>query len=438
MTTFANGLSYRSIFLCFFYHQWKHDDPVPESWFDLYRYSPCVPIDYPTIPKALSIALAPLPLRPPRRSPPRLPQQQQVRAVRILLRPGKFYLSQAIEVQALPGVTVSVETMEMPKNLYRPVQHFNEIMEQPLPLSESSVTTTTSNKRAPSFRSLFSCHRQEATEETDNDETDFNDWNDLNLLTAQQPKHATMVLRSRRHNEPAFRVRQGALRLKNVEIQHNSLGLDIWSGNAAVQIQPPMGEDDHPIPVDPPPTVSMERVHISSKSGRGIVNIDGGQLILRQCAVTDCAATGVYIGGPGSHAIIERSDVIRNGVGNRVARRGIARGHSGIYLEQGVARIRQSNVSDNTLTGISVVSPDNAFLTLEESTLMCNGTYQLELPPLGTASRQRSVTTNNTMAIHGEARVRSGLNLMEPISVSPQQQPMPPLLLLNQHPLPLF
>jgi hypothetical protein len=53
-------------------------------------------------------------------------------------------------------------------------------------------------------------------------------------------------------------------------------------------------------------------------------------------------------------------------------------------------------------------------LTLEDSCLMNNGTYQLELPPHGSSSRQRSVTTNNTMATRGEGRLRSGLALAEP------------------------
>jgi Right handed beta helix region len=329
-----------------------------------------------------------------------------------LLRPGTFWLTQAIEVQAIQGVTVFLETMQLPKNLYRPVRCAAEIMEQPLPLP---LPETLPSKRGPSFRNLFNCMRQVAHEETEVEDTDFYDgWREhSNVLTSTQRKHAIMVLRSVRHNEPVFRVRQGLLHLRNLEIQHNSQGLDIWNGNAAVQIQPPLGEDDHPIPVEPRPTAFLENIHVSSQTGRGIVNIDGGKLILRKCAVTDCAATGVYIGGPGSHAIIEKTDVIRNGLGNRV-RRGIARGHSGIYLEQGIANIRHSNVSNNTLTGISVVSPENALLTLEDSCLMNNGTYQLELPPHGSSSRQRSVTTNNTMATRGEGRLRSGLTLAEP------------------------
>ena len=412
--------------------QWKPSDPEPDSWFDLYRFSPCVPIDYPSIHKALAIALEPVPTRTTatRRSSPPPKQLKQIRSIRVLLRPGLYWLKQAIDIEAIPGVTVYFGTVELPRNIYRPVRHVTEIMEQPLPFTSLEAETNNgigSRKRGPSFLTLFNCKRQVPSEETDVEDTDFTeDWRDNgSVMPRNDPKHATMILRSRRNNEPVIRVRQGVVSMRNIEIQHNSLGLDIWNGNAAVQIQPPLGEDDHPMVVEPRPTAFLDSVHISSETGRGIVNIDGGKVVLRKCAVADCAATGVYIGGPGSHAIIDATDVIRNGVGNRI-RRGIARGHSGIYLEQGIANIRNSNVSGNTLTGISVVSPDNAFLALEGSTLMNNGTFQLELPPPGSVSRQRSINENNTMAVRGVANLRSGLTLPEPVNVLHQHPPPPP------------
>jgi len=377
--------------------------------------------------------MATAPTTPPRTGRHRHTAQEakpQIRSVRILLRPGKHVLKQAVHVQAVPGVVVSLETVQLPKNLYRapPAADSNGnsalhnshlmLMEQPLPL-EATTSSSTRSSPKPSFRNLFRCNRQESGEgeSVTEDLTDFDEWlhhpNDVVV-----PQHATLLLRSRRHNEPAFRVSQGVLRLKNLEIQHNSHGLDIWNGNAAVQIQPPSPPptDDEPNPRDhlPRPMAVLEKVQVTSRSGRGIVNIDGGKVIIHRCAVSDCAATGIYIGGPGSSAYIEETDVIRNGVGNPRPRRGIARGHSGIYLEQGVARIQESNVSHNTLTGISVVSPENAVLHLEDSTLLSNGTYQLELPPPGTTSRQRCVTERNTMAPTGEAELRSGLAVVAP------------------------
>ena len=111
----------------------------------------------------------------------------------------------------------------------------------------------------------------------------------------------------------------------------------------------------------PAPTAILDGVDISSASGRGefciryppqkkqimdlysiikntsrsfvqtgIVNIDGGHVAITRCYVHDCAATGIYVGGPGSRAKIEETDVVRNGNGNTQHRRGIARGHSGV------------------------------------------------------------------------------------------------------------
>ena len=366
-----------------------------------------------------------------RRGAPEPSKQQQTRSVRILLRPGNYVLKQAFHVRAAPGVVISLETVRMPKNVFRPkpavAGHGDGgsgaplLMEQALPLDAAATASlsVSSSPPKPSFRNLFRCSRQESGEgesETE-DATDFDDWlqaSSENGGADAVPQHATLMLRSRRHNEPVFRVSQGVLRLTDLEIQHNSHGLDIWNGNAAVQVQPPQIEEETggaPWPAHlPRPVAVLEGVKVTSRSGRGVVNIDGGRVIVRRCAVTDCAATGVYIGGPGSSAYISETDVLRNGVGNaRGGRRGIARGHSGVYLEQGVARIEQSNVSHNTLTGVSVVSPDNAAVHLEDSTLLSNGTYQLELPPPGSASRRRCVTERNVLAATGDGELRSGL-----------------------------
>lgn len=161
--------------------------------------------------------------------------------------------------------------------------------------------------------------------------------------------------------------------------------------------------------VVPAPTVILDHVEISSTSGRGIVNIDGGQVTIRNCYIHDCAATGIYVGGPGSRALIERTDVVRNGNGNMTHRRGIARGHSGVYLEQGHASIVDCNISQNSLTGISAISAENAILNLEASELVSNGSYQLEMPAVGTPAHSRSNTSNNTLAPIGLPRSRSGL-----------------------------
>jgi hypothetical protein len=193
--------------------------------------------------------------------------------------------------------------------------------------------------------------------------------------------------------------------------------LDIWNGNAAVQVQPLMDEHDQPLMAFPGPTAILDHCEITSASGRGIVNIDGGHVTIRDCYVHDCAATGIYVGGPGSRATIERTDVVRNGNGNTQHRRGIARGHSGVYLEQGHASIVDCNISSNSLTGISAVSPDNAVLMLEGSDLVANGTLQLEMPPIGTPSYRNSVANNNNFAAGGTPRVRSRLVVDDALAV---------------------
>jgi hypothetical protein len=175
-------------------------------------------------------------------------------------------------------------------------------------------------------------------------------------------KRATLVLTTRRHNEPLLRIRQGSFTIRNIDLKHGSLGngklivmqyrrretrqsisdshlvrflqffviplLDIWNGNSAIQIQPTLGIDNNPFRT-PAPTVTLDGVGVTSSSGRGVVNIDGGHLKISNSYIHDCAATGIYVGGSGSRATIEQSDVIHNGKGNTRNRRGIAAGHSG-------------------------------------------------------------------------------------------------------------
>jgi hypothetical protein len=161
------------------------------------------------------------------------------------------------------------------------------------------------------------------------------------------------------------------------------------------------------------PSMFLESVEVLSHSGRGIVNIDGGFSSIQNCYVHDCAATGIYVGGPGTQAIIERTDVLHNGNGTR-NRRGVGRGHSGVYLEQGKAIIRDCNISRNSLTGISAVSLRNTSLNLEQSDLVANGAAQLEMPRGAPVGMSMDLERNNRLAAIGFTRSRSGL-VHEPI-----------------------
>lgn len=278
-----------------------------------------------------------------------------------------------------------IRGMQLPKNVYRPP------LRAPT-LSESSTESLPELKRGRSLRKFLRRHR----EPYDAERSDSS----LESITIEPASslRPLLVFRSRRANEPLLWVRHGQVAMEGVDLDHRCPGLDIWSGNAVIQVQPSRGML---------PTLKMVGCKVRSRSGRGIVCMDGGQLSLESSAVIDCAATGVYIGGPGSSAVLQDSDIIGNGIGSS-HRRGIARGHSGIYLEQGHCRITSCNVSSNTLTGISAVSPTAAILTLMDSDLTANGTFQVELPAPHSDARRRAVLSGNN---HGasQARMRSGL-----------------------------
>jgi len=235
------------------------------------------------------------------------------------------------------------------------------------------------------------------------------DFSNINRLSRSRAK---VELVTSKTNEPLVRVRRGTVSLKNLSLLHNCAGNDIWNGNSAVQVQPIPGSNESPhsaISSNSLPCINISNCELRSISGRGVVSIDGGSAHISGCCIHDCAATGMYVGAPGSSAIISNSDIIRNGYGNESARRGIARGHSGIYLEQGSTTIYNCNISRNSLTGISAVSAENAFLDLRESDLVENGSVQLEMPFHGSITRRRSIIENNIISSRGVGRVRSNI-----------------------------
>lgn len=373
--------------------QWNEGDSIPKSWRVHYETNIIVPVDYASIEAALAVA------SPPNQENHHSRIVEQSRSIRILLQPIVYYLREAITIQAVGTTEITIETHSMP---VRPV---TSLAQRP----ENEITDTSATvralKKAASIRNMLSCRSVAGIDTIGLHQTEENNIPDL-----PPPIRASLELRTRRHNEPLFRVRQGTVKLVNIQLVHNSNGIDIWNGNAAIQIQPFIGPDNEaPIAmILPRPSAYMERVDVSSMSGRGIVNIDGGFVSIKECYVHDCAATGIYVGGPGSEAIIETSDVVLNGNGNRL-RRGIARGHSGIYLEQGNALVRDCNISRNSLTGISAISVENAILHVRESDLVANGTTQLEMPPSGSIAHRLSTNVNNLILPVGTIRPRSGI-----------------------------
>lgn len=358
-------------------YKWKEGDEIPESWRDFYRFNPCVPVDYSSVGEALSVAQTSL--------------ARQTRSIRILLRPGKYILREPINFRLPCTIEVVIETMVMPDSL--------------CPSIRTLVETESFKRRRKSanLRKILSCRRVEVEDIIGNAIPNFME------PGAANAKRAILILDSNRLDEPIIRIKQGKCTLRNLKLWHNCLGMDIWNGNAAVQIQPFVGLDYQQRMVLPTPSVVLDHVEITSASGRGIVNIDGGHVSILSCYIHECAATGIYVGGPGSRAVIESTDVVRNGNGNTQNRRGISRGHSGIYLEQGHAHVKDCNVSLNSLTGISAVSANYSVLNLEESDLVSNGTFQIEMPRAGSRAHRQSFIQNNNFSTTGLPRLRSGL-----------------------------
>lgn len=222
---------------------------------------------------------------------------------------------------------------------------------------------------------------------------------------------ALLCLDTTNLNEPVIRVRRGIVNLRGLKFVHYSEGSDIWNGNAALQIQSAFGRNGRPVRVQAPsamPTANVTDCDISSLSGRGLVAIDGGISHIHNCNIHDSAATGVYVGGAGSKATMISTDVVRNGVGNTRGElgRSVARGHSGVYVEQGLAELHDCNVSRNTLTGISAISTDQAYLHIEDSDVMGNSTHPMEPPPADTGRYVRRNTQVDD-SLHSNGRPRS-------------------------------
>ena len=218
---------------------------------------------------------------------------------------------------------------------------------------------------------------------------------------------ASLLLQTRRRNKPLVHVAAGHVTLKNLRLGHYCGGFNLWCGNSCVQVQP----------ITPPetvapllPTANIESCEIVSHSGRGVVVNDGGNVTVSHSYIHDCAATGIYVGSHSCTLTLSHSDLISNGNGNRLAASvratGVSRGHSGFYLENGNATLREVNISNNSSCGISVSSSESK-LTLDHSDVVANGhSNQMEV----TLGSQR-LGAHNTVARTGLVKVRSKLAL---------------------------
>jgi hypothetical protein len=146
----------------------------------------------------------------------RTARAEQIRSIRVLLRPGRYVLREAILVQAPCSVRVTIETMAMPDS-FRPIEETPDESEPPR-----------RRKSAATLRSILSCRTVDVEETEEEMIPDFEETPSSissSIRSNTRAKRATLVLRTRRHNEPIVRVRQGCCVLKNVDLCHVSHGI---------------------------------------------------------------------------------------------------------------------------------------------------------------------------------------------------------------------
>lgn len=376
-------------------------------WKDIYRRNPIVPLDYSSIPKAAASCCN-------YKSYEGSGYFECYRNVRILVEPGIHYLERELTVETLENAEFSIQNHQLYSN-HTAARNTVATGYGSRPSTPNSMISagSSSDEGSPAptrrrlnsgFRSILSCRSSSSVDGSDSD---------ISVDCKSAREQATIVLKTKVRNCPVLRIRQGQMNVVGVSLIHYCSGTDIWNGNSAIQIQPRFDEARNRIfvPQAPhkPPTAVVIKCKVTSLSGRGIVAIDGSSVSVKQSHIHRCAATGIYVGGTGSVANIYQTDVVNNGIGNNRSRRGIARGHSGIYVEQGMAVLSDSNISHNALTGVSAISPENAILRISDSDLVGNGTLQLEMPADGTTTWRRSSFTNNNIDKSGSMRTRSGL-----------------------------
>ena len=435
--------------------QWTNEMEVPQSWRDFYRKNPCVPIDFDTLESAFDSISSGVRVDSTENNV-RQRFRMQNSSARILLHPGPYFLRHPIIFNCIGSAEVTVESvtgLRDPRHALMWCQNYH---------AEPSIDTTrklltgmssydtidssaeTKRPSSATLRQIFGCRSVSAALSTprrgagddDDDGADNISPDDRvkfhkSAFEGPDPT-AVVVFESSKENQAIFRVRQGVAHIKGLKLLHYCEGIDIWNGNAAIQVQSPFAPNGRQLRIQAPsvaPTAYVSDCDVVSLSGRGIVNIDGGIAHINKCFIHNSAATGLYLGGRGSKVTMTETDVVENGNGNERNSRGVTRGHSGVYIEQGVATIRDCNISKNSLTGISAVSTEHSTLQVEGSCLQSNGSIQVELPPVGSPSRRRSYSRNNTISTsgHGRARSRFAKALELPNSPHPIGRFFPPL-----------
>lgn len=182
-----------------------------------------------------------------------LPILEIPESITVWVRPGQYEVAEAIGISTLRRTTqVRIKRMEVPKG-------------------------------------RVYCHSDEAEVEAS-----------LELKGSEDEANEVFVndviieSKTKRRNEPLIRVFRGQLVLARVALEHYSPGVDIWNGNAAIQIQPAIESSPIPfvMPTVPEASAVLNRVDVRSYSGRGIVAVEGGHVYMEDCHVHHCA--GMY------------------------------------------------------------------------------------------------------------------------------------------------
>lgn len=381
--------------LCEELYKWKEGDSEPSSWKEHYCSNPCIPIDFSTISSALAaVGWATL------SDQNNIAEFHIPKNVTLWLRPDQpHFLSRAISIYTLcPSITVTIRTMQ------------TTTTQKTIPNSRSYFHNTQRQRPYDNLVMMMYKHSNldsgiETGENTDDEEADNDMAYDSHVTDKKDlspSNHRALLLsQTSRRNEPLFRVLRGRLLLHQLDLQHSSLGVDIWNGNAAIQIQPNVyhsvtshASNSMAVPVA---MAIVQQSTIQSNSGRGVVALDGGHIRCDDCFIHDCAATGVYIGGRGSSATFIRTDIWSNGTGN-LSVGGIGRGHSGIYIEEATrVELEHCSIAYNTASGISMIGNANMLvaallephrrlpevaLEMTHTSVLSNGCFPLDFPQI--------------------------------------------------------
>jgi hypothetical protein len=417
---------------CFCPLQWKEGDEIPSSWLRHYKQNPSLPFDYDSINAAFD-AISAGPTKVSMEHGKTLTYRDQRKSARILLQPGPYFLSRSLVCNIIGAAHITFECMvgNDPKHGIDWSRNYNKSTETTRSkISRTSSILDVSMPSSAHLNGVFSSGCSSPMTQYNFDKSSMSDLMEgimngdypLSCIDGDNPT-AFLIYEAQDDDEPCIRIRKGAATIRGLKFLHYANGTDIWNGNAAIQVQGPFHKHQ-PLPIvrpSIPPTAHVIDCDIQSLSGRGMVSIDGGITRVDGCNIHNCAATGLYLGGIGSVATVTRTDVYENGNGNERARQqgrtNVSRGHSGIYVEQGIARVRDCNISKNSLTGMSGIHQEKATLQIENSDIISNGSVQLELPPRGSVSRDRSFSRgNNISAFPGQGRPRTRflLELLKP------------------------